>query len=130
MGKKKSLFDDINNFLKGFIKGDISTDNLVFKLHRVFTVILLVIFSIVFSLNQVRKIWYTRRQNRVNIKYRGKCVIFLLIAASDIPRIVKKLFIAFSSFIFFVDKEAVYMLFINFVLLQNAYKVVRMHCII
>lgn len=54
MGKKKSLFDDINSLMKEIIKGDISTDNIVFKLHRVFTVILLLIFSILISTNQVR----------------------------------------------------------------------------
>ena len=67
MGKKKSLFDDLNSFIKDFVKGDISKDNFVFKLHRVFTVILLVIFSIVFSLNQVSIDCFSRK--RMNQMY-------------------------------------------------------------
>ena len=54
---KSNLFDDLVKAINGFVKDDISKDNFVFKLHRVFTVILCVIFTIVLSLSQVGGIY-------------------------------------------------------------------------
>ena len=52
--KKTNLFNEINSLLKKFLHDEIAKDNLVFKFHRVYTVILLMTFSIVTQLTQVR----------------------------------------------------------------------------
>lgn len=49
-----SLFDSLKDLgTKIFDVGELSVDNLVFKLHRIVTVVLLLAFSVVTSLGQV-----------------------------------------------------------------------------
>ena len=49
-----SLFDSLKDLgTKIFDVGELSVDNLVFKLHRIVTVVLLLSFSVVASLAQV-----------------------------------------------------------------------------
>ena len=51
-----SLFDNLKDFgTKIFDVGEFAVDNLVFKLHRIVTVVLLLSFSVVTSLGQVRR---------------------------------------------------------------------------
>ena len=51
-----SLFDKLKNLgTKIFDVGELSVDNFVFKLHRTATVVLLLAFSLVTSLGQVRE---------------------------------------------------------------------------
>ena len=48
-----NLFDAVKEAIFEFANDDIAKDNFVFKLHRVFTVIFLIIWSVVFGLQQV-----------------------------------------------------------------------------
>ena len=51
-----SLFDSLKDLVTKIAGvGELSVDNLVFKLHRIATVALLLTFSVVVSLGQVRK---------------------------------------------------------------------------
>ena len=50
-----SLFDSLKDLgTKIFDVGELSVDNFVFKLHRIVTVVLLLAFSVVTSLGQVK----------------------------------------------------------------------------
>ena len=52
-----SLFDSLKDLgTKLFDVGEFSVDNLVFRLHRIATVVLLLTFSVVASLSQVMNI--------------------------------------------------------------------------
>ena len=48
-----NLLDAVKEAISKFVKDDIEKENFVFKLHRVFTVIFLIIWSVVFGLQQV-----------------------------------------------------------------------------
>ena len=48
-----NLLDAVKEAIYEFTNDDIAKDNFVFKLHRVFTVIFLIIWSVVFGLQQV-----------------------------------------------------------------------------
>ena len=48
-----NLLDAVKKAIYTFVKDDIEKENFVFKLHRVFTVIFLIILSVVFGLQQV-----------------------------------------------------------------------------
>ena len=51
-----NLWDSIKKALSDLIQDDISTANFVFKLHRTFTVIPCLIFALILSIVQVRRI--------------------------------------------------------------------------
>ena len=48
-----NLLDAVKEAIYKFVNDDIAKENFVFKLHRVFTVIFLIIWSVVFGLQQV-----------------------------------------------------------------------------
>ena len=48
-----NLLDAVKEAVYKFVNDDIAKENFVFKLHRVFTVIFLIIWSVVFGLQQV-----------------------------------------------------------------------------
>ena len=51
-----SLFDSLKDLVSKIAGvGELSVDNVVFKLHRIATVVILLAFSVVVSLGQVRK---------------------------------------------------------------------------
>ena len=55
-----SLFDSLKDLgSKIFDVGELAVDNFVFKLHRIVTVVLLLAFSVVTSLGQVKNYSYT-----------------------------------------------------------------------
>ena len=48
-----NLLDAVKEAIYKFVNDDIVKENFVFKLHHVFTVIFLIIWSVVFGLQQV-----------------------------------------------------------------------------
>ena len=68
-----SLFDSLKDLgTKLFDVGEFSVDNLVFRLHRIATVVLLLAFSVVASLSQVINPNLIHNESVIHLFYFGK----------------------------------------------------------
>ena len=80
-----NLLDAVKKAISKFVKDDIEKENFVFKLHRVFTVIFLIIWSVVFGLQQVCN-FYTLVFNN-NTRYNQLISTITLMALHNIVSI-------------------------------------------